>query len=136
MSVDAALFDLLIARRRALVDRRPTVQSLAPNVSLIDHVERTRSNHEGSFRDSRTLKQWWCAILGWASRLNLRDGGNSEPGQVDREHASGIREIARIDPPIVRLGAPSAEGETKTQAGSVDAALLEWAEEFVHIPSR
>ena len=35
----------------------------------------------------------------------------------------------------IALRAPSAEGETKTHAGSIDAALLERAEEFVEVPT-
>jgi hypothetical protein len=34
------------------------------------------------------------------------------------------------------LSAPSAEGETKTHAGSIGAELLEWAEELFDIPTR
>jgi hypothetical protein len=71
-----------------------------------------------------------------ASRLNDRDGGNRETGQVDREYASAIREIARIDPAIIRFSAPHAEGETKTHAGAIRAALLERTKEFVDIPTR
>ena len=37
------------------------------------------------------------------------------------------------DPTIVRFSAPSAEGETKTHAGSIGAALLERAKELVNI---
>ena len=75
-------------------------------------------------------------VLGRASRLNDRDGGNWLPRQVDGEHASSTREVARIDPAIVRFSAPSAEGETKTHAGSIGAALLERAKELVDIPTR
>jgi len=35
------------------------------------------------------------------------------------------RHVARIDPAIVGFSAPSAEGEAKTQAGSIRASLLE-----------
>ncbi len=37
---------------------------------------------------------------------------------------------------MVRFDAPSAEGEAKAQAGSIGAALLERAEQFVHVPAR
>ena len=46
------------------------------------------------------------------------------------------RQVARIDPAVVRFNAPSAEGEAKTQAGSIGAALLERAEELVDVPAR
>jgi hypothetical protein len=68
--------------------------------------------------------------------LNDRDGGNWEPGHVDREDASPIREIARIDPTIIRFSAASAVGETKTHVGSIGAALLERPKELVDIPTR
>ena len=71
-----------------------------------------------------------------ASRLNGRDGGNWQPRQVDGEDASPSRQVARIDPAVVRFSAPSAEGETKTQAGSIGAALLERAEQLVDVPAR
>jgi hypothetical protein len=75
-------------------------------------------------------------VLTAASRLNDRDGRNQQPRQVDSEHASPIGEIARIDPAVVRFSAPSAERETKTQAGSIGATLLERAKELVDIPTR
>ena len=70
-----------------------------------------------------------------ASRLHHRDGGNWEPRQVDGEDASPIRQVARIDPAIVRFDAPSAEGEAKAQAGAIGAALLERAEQLVDVPT-
>jgi hypothetical protein len=71
-------------------------------------------------------------VLAGASTLNDRDCGNWLPRQVDGEHASSTRQVARKDPPIVRFSAPSAEGKTKTHAGSIGAALLEWAKELVN----
>ena len=47
-----------------------------------------------------------------------------------------FRQVARIDPAVVRFDAPSAEGEAKAQAGSIGAALLERAEQFVDVPTR
>ena len=44
-------------------------------------------------------------------------------------------QVARRDPAIVRLDAPSAEGEAKAQAGSIGAALLERAEQIVDVPA-
>ena len=44
--------------------------------------------------------------------------------------------VARIDPTIVRFGAPSAEGEAKAQARSIDAALLERAEQLVDVSTQ
>src|SRR4029079_13542782 len=68
--------------------------------------------------------------------LNDHDGRNWLPRQVEDEHASSPRQVARIDPAIVRRGAPSAEGEAKTQAGSIGAALLERTKELVGIRTR
>ena len=58
------------------------------------------------------------------------------PRQVDGEHASLARKVARIDPTVIRFSAPSAEGETKTDAGSIGAALLERAKELVDVSTR
>ena len=85
-----------------------------------------RKSAKGSFR----------AVLAAASRPKDRDGGNWHPRQVDGEHASPARQIARIDPAIVRPSAPSAEGETKTHVGSIGAALLEWAAEIAGARAR
>jgi hypothetical protein len=74
-------------------------------------------------------------VLVGASRLNKRHGGKWLPRQVDGEHASSPRQVARIDPAIVRFSAPSAEGEAKTYAGAIGAALLERAKELVGIPA-
>jgi hypothetical protein len=41
--------------------------------------------------------------------------------------------VASIDSAIVRFSAPPAEGETKTHAGSIGAAVLERTKELVHI---
>ena len=70
------------------------------------------------------------------SGLNDCESGKWLPWQVDGEHASSPRQVARIDPAIVRFSAPSAEGETKTHAGSIGAALLERKKQFVDIPTR
>jgi hypothetical protein len=74
-------------------------------------------------------------VLIGASGLNDCDGGNRQPRQVDGENAALTREVARINPAIVRFSAPSAEGETQTHAGSIGAALLERAKELVDIPT-
>jgi len=37
---------------------------------------------------------------------------------------------------VVRVSAPSAEGEAKPKARSVGAALLEWAEQLLDLPGR
>jgi len=73
-------------------------------------------------------------VLVGTLRLNDHDGGKWLPRQVEGEHASSPRQVVRIDPAIVRFSAPSAEGEAKTQAGSIAAALLELAKEFVDPP--
>ena len=52
-----------------------------------------------------------------ASRLDDCHGWNWEPRQVDDEDASPFRQVARIDPAIVRFDAPSAEGEAEAQTG-------------------
>ena len=43
--------------------------------------------------------------------------------------------VARVDPAVVRVGAPSAEREAEAQARSVGAALLERAEQVVDVSS-
>jgi len=53
--------------------------------------------------------------------------------QVDREHASGIRYIAHGEDPAVCFHALPANGQSKPQARSIGAALLEWLE---HVFSR
>ena len=47
-----------------------------------------------------------------------------------------LGQVARIDPATVRFDAPSAEGEAKSQAGSIGASLLERAEQFVEVFTR
>ena len=74
--------------------------------------------------------------FGKAFKLDDRNGTNGNPGQVNREDASLIRQVARIDPAIVRLDAPSAECEAEAHAGSIGASLLERAEQFVHVSTR
>jgi hypothetical protein len=41
-----------------------------------------------------------------------------------------------MDPATVRFDARSAEGEAKSQAGSIGASLLEWAEQFIEVFTR
>ena len=65
------------------------------------------------------------------SRLDHRDGRNWNARQVDGEDASLVGQVARVDPAVVRLDAPSAEGEAEAQAGSIGASLLERAEQLV-----
>ena len=76
------------------------------------------------------------AMLIGTLRLNDYDGGKWLSRQVDGEHASSPRQVARIDPALIRFRAPSAEGEAKTDAGSIGAALLERTKEVVDIPPR
>ena len=56
------------------------------------------------------------------------------PWQVDDDDASPFRQVARIDPAAICLGAPTAIGEAKAQAGSIGAALPVWAEKPVDVP--
>lgn len=56
--------------------------------------------------------------------------------QVDREDASPVGEVPRIDPSIVRFRTPSAEGETKADTGAIRAALLERKKQLVDISAR
>ena len=58
------------------------------------------------------------------------------PREVDGKDASRIREVARIDPAMVRLNRGSAEGETESQTCSIGAALLERTEQFVGVAAR
>jgi hypothetical protein len=44
--------------------------------------------------------------------------------------------VARVNPATVRFDARSAEGEAKSQAGSIGAALLERAEQLVQVFTR
>src|SRR6188474_3438464 len=67
------------------------------------------------------------------NRCNVR---HWEPRQVDGEHTPPARKAAPIDSAIVRFSAPSTEGETKTQAGSIGAALLERVKEIVDVGTR
>src|SRR4029453_17854584 len=71
-----------------------------------------------------------------ASRLDDCHGWNWEPRQVDDEDASLVRQVASIDPAIVRFDAPSAQGKAEANTGSIGAALLERAEQFVVVPTR
>ena len=58
------------------------------------------------------------------------------PWQVDGEDASAAREVAGINPALIRLGAPPAESKTKPQANSVRTVLLEGAKELAEIPAQ
>ena len=60
----------------------------------------------------------------------------SGPRQVNGEDASSVRQVARIDPAMVRFDAPPAEGEAEAQARSIGASLLERAEQIVDVPVR
>ena len=62
--------------------------------------------------------------------------GDCEPRQVDGKDASLIRQIARVDPPIVRVHGQAAEGEAETEAAPIRVSLLERAEQLIHVPSR
>jgi hypothetical protein len=75
------------------------------------------------------------ARLPWNSRspLDDRDGGNRDARQIDREYATPTRKVARIDTAIVRFSAPPAEGEPKTHARPIGAALLERTKELLDI---
>src|SRR5688572_25747460 len=70
------------------------------------------------------------------SRLHARGNGSGEPRQVDREDASRSGQIARMEPAMIRLDAPSAEREAKAEARAVRAALLEWPEQVIDVPGR
>jgi hypothetical protein len=63
-----------------------------------------------------------------AQLREARDGGNRDSREVKREDASRVRQVARIDPAIVRFDAPSAKGKAKAQASPIGAALLKRAE--------
>ncbi len=95
-----------------------------------------RSQARCSVVDTTASPLRQCLRRVGASRLDDCHGGNWEPRQVDGEDASPIRQVARIDPAIVRFDAPSAEGEAEAKAGSIGAALLERAEQFVDVPTR
>jgi hypothetical protein len=63
-----------------------------------------------------------------ASKLHHRAGGHWYPREVKSEDASPVRQIARIDPAIVRFDGPSAEGKAQAQASAIGAVLFERAE--------
>ena len=65
-----------------------------------------------------------------------REGRNRAPRQVDGEDASHAREVARIDAAMVRFRGPPAEGEAKSEARAIGAALLERAEQVVDVAAR
>src|SRR5678816_3563989 len=64
----------------------------------------------------------------------IRDSGH--PRQVDPEHASVPREIARRDPAAVHFGAPSAERESETEARPIRAPSFERLKQHVCVPVR
>src|SRR4029079_16039303 len=80
---------------------------------------RTACHERSIARKLETL----IAVLVGTLGLNDYVGGNWLPRQVDGEHASSPRQVARIDPALVRFSPPSAEGEAKTDAGSIGATL-------------
>ena len=53
------------------------------------------------------------SMSGWRS-LRGGDGRNDDPRQINREDASLIGQVARIDPPIVCLNGLSTEREPQT----------------------
>ena len=58
------------------------------------------------------------------------------PREVDGKDASRIREVARIDPAMVRFNGPPAEREAKTETCSIRAVLLERTEQVVDVAAR
>ena len=61
-------------------------------------------------------------------------GRDGQPRHVHGKDASSTRETARVDQAQVGFHGPSAESETKAEAGSIGAALFERTKEFVGIP--
>jgi hypothetical protein len=66
---------------------------------------------------------------------NLYNRGvrNRNSGKVDGKDASCTRHVASIDSAVIGFDAPSAEREADTETGSIGAALLERAEQFVDV---
>ena len=108
--------------------------TLSRSTSAVTSAQTSRRSVVVAQVPARRKEKGLAEAVTVARRLNERE--NWDPGQVDREYASLIRDIACVDPATVRLSAPSAEGETKTYAGSIGAALLERAEELFDIPTR
>jgi hypothetical protein len=68
------------------------------------------------------------------SNLYNRGIRNRNSGKVDGKHASCTRHVAGIDSAVIRFDAPPAEREADAETGSIGAALLERAEQFVDVP--
>jgi hypothetical protein len=134
------IFDLLIARRCTGRSQRPPEHSLSPNAACEDQKARTPSVRQGLKGGSGEVLRSASRVarLPWnpaESRVAVRQPRrrNRDARQIDREDATSTRKVARIDAAIVRLSAPPAEGETKTHARAVGAALLERTKELVDI---
>jgi hypothetical protein len=50
------------------------------------------------------------------SSMTDGEGRDDEPREVDGEHTSHVREVARIDPALARFHAPPAEGQAQAPA--------------------
>jgi hypothetical protein len=60
-----------------------------------------------------TTRWWRDHIEVHDNGLGERDGWCGEPRQVDGEHASPLRQVARRDPAMVGFDGPLAEGEAQ-----------------------
>jgi hypothetical protein len=125
---------LLIARRCPGRSQRPPEHSLSPNATREvqkDTNARCSARLKGPLRRRCAQPAVW-ARLPWnsGSSLDDGDGGNREARQIDREDATPARKGACIDTAIVRFSPPPAEGEPKTHARAIGAALLERTKEL------
>src|SRR5437868_9931641 len=64
------------------------------------------------------------------------DAGRRVAWKVDREDAPFSRQVAGIDPAVVRFDGPPAEGEPEPHPGAIGAALLERVEQVVGVSPR
>src|SRR6478609_8660933 len=68
--------------------------------------------------------------------LAKRDRRNWDPREVDGKHTSHLGEGAGIDPALVCFSAPPTERQAKAEPRSIDASLLERAEQVVDVSTR
>src|SRR5436190_1504840 len=53
--------------------------------------------------------------------------------EIQRKHAAPFRQVARVDPAVVRISAPSAECQAQASARSINTALFERAKKLTDL---
>ena len=94
----------------------------------LTRIRNVRQSQKGSVPGRQRPPALRPCAQEWNSKLHHRDDGDWDPREVDGEDASQFRQVARIDPAVVRFDAPSAEGEAQAQAGPIGSPLFERAE--------